>query len=121
MIDGLNRVNIGQCTRIDGSLYLEVQFAYKNSLFEINTSNSLNNKLAKMGEEILEERIIHSKSTGDYMDCLCRKQMNVGANVISRYTAIKDYDIKKSGANFKGVSTHISSIMLIINSAKTDS
>lgn len=37
MIDGLNRVNIGQCTRIDGSPYLEVQFAYKNSLFEINT------------------------------------------------------------------------------------
>lgn len=99
MIDGLNMVNIGQYTRIDGSPYLEVQFAYEHSLFEMNASDWLKNKLAKMGEEILEERIIHGKSTGDYMDCLCRKQMNDGANVISRYTVIKDYDIIKSGAN----------------------
>jgi hypothetical protein len=98
-IDVLNMINIGQYTRIDGSPYLEVQLAYEHSKYEMNASDWLKNKLAKMNEEILEERIIYGKSTGNYLDCLCKKQIN-GETVISRYTVLKDYDNKQAGANY---------------------
>lgn len=99
-IDLLNMTNIGQYTRIDGSPYLEVQLAYQHSNYEMNASDWLKNKLAKMGEEIIEERLIQGKSTGSYLDCLCKKQMNDGETVLSRYTVLKDYDVQKAGANY---------------------
>ncbi len=99
-IEDLNLTTIGQYIRTDNSPYLEIQFAYEYFPYEMNASDWLKNKLAKMGEEILEERVINGKSTGYYLDCLCRKQLSENTVYISRYTVLKDYDIKKTGANY---------------------
>lgn len=99
-IPELSLTNIGQYVRVDNTPYLEVQIAYEHCIYEMNASDWLQKKLAIMGEEILHERIISGKSTGNYLDCLAKKTMNDGETVISRFTVLKDYDKDIGGANF---------------------
>lgn len=99
IIHELSLLNIGQYIREDSSPYLEVQVAYEHYIYEMNASDWLKKKLHIMGEEIIQERIIKGKSTGDYIDVLCRKNIS-GTDIISRFTVLKDYDITKGGANY---------------------
>ncbi|WES97524.1 hypothetical protein P2W68_22260 [Chryseobacterium arthrosphaerae] len=98
-INELSLVNIGQYVRDDNSPYLEVQVAYEHYKYEMNASDWLKKKLAIMGEEIITERIIKGKSTGNYIDVLCKKNV-AGTNIISRYTVLKDYNNRIGGANY---------------------
>lgn len=98
-INELNLTNIGQYVRNNDSPYLEVQLAFENYEYEINPSDWLEKKLLLMGENILHRRIIRGKSTGNYIDVLCSKEIG-GIEIISRYTVLKDYDLNKGGANY---------------------
>ncbi len=98
-IEQLSLTNIGQYVRNDASPYLEVQLAFENYEFEMNASDWLKKKLYIMGETIINERIIKGKSTGNYIDVLCKKQIG-GVDIISRYTVLKDYNKKIGGANY---------------------
>lgn len=99
-IPELSLTNIGQYVRVDDTPYLEVQIAFEHCVFEMNASDWLYKKLAIMGEEIIHDRIIYGRSTGNYLDCLTKKKMNDGETVISRFTVLKDYDKDIGGANY---------------------
>ncbi|UKB85003.1 hypothetical protein LF887_05055 [Chryseobacterium sp. MEBOG06] len=98
-INELSITNIGQYVRDDNSPYLEVQVAYEHYEFEMNASDWIKKKLVMMGEEIIAERVIKGKSTGNYLDVLCKKNIS-GTNIISRFTVLKDYNNRKGGANY---------------------
>lgn len=99
-IPELSLTNIGQYVRLDNSPYLEVQIAFEHCVYEMNASDWLFKKLAIMGEEIIHDRIIYGRSTGNYLDCLTKKKMNDGETVISRFSVLKDYDKDIGGANY---------------------
>lgn len=98
-INDLSLTNIGQYVREKEGAYIEVQVAYEHYEFEMNASDWLKKKLAIMGEEIVAERIIKGKSTGNYIDVLCRRDIG-GNDIVSRYTVLKDYNTRKGGANY---------------------
>lgn len=93
--------NIGRYFPVDDSPYLEVWAAYEHCEWEMNASDWLFNRLARMGENILHQRIIvNPAGSGSFADVLSLKTLPSGDDVISRYTVQKDYNPKQAGGNY---------------------
>lgn len=95
-------INIGRyISNPESASYLEVWAAYEHCPWEMNASDWLLNRLALMGEKILNQRIIVNSSTsGNYADILTIKTHSSGDEVISRYTVQKDYNPQDAGGNY---------------------
>jgi len=99
-INDIGLTCIGQYVRIDESPYLEVQVAYEHFPYEMNASGWIIKKLYLLQENIIDYRAVNGKSTGKYLDALTYKKFPNGDDVISRVTVLKDFDMKRGGANY---------------------
>lgn len=93
---------IGEYLTQEGDFfYVEVFAEYLE--YDINASDWLMRKLAKLDEEILDKTLSKDKSTGIYLDVLTLKNTVSNDQFISRFTARKNFDYSKGGANYIGV------------------
>lgn len=92
--------NIGRYLTADDSTYLEVWAAYEHCSWEMNPSDWLLNRLALMGEKIINQRIIFKPDSGNLLDVLTIKTHTSGEDVVSRFTVHKDYNPKSGGGNY---------------------
>ena len=95
-----NTTVIGQYIRLDDGPYLEVLVLYEYYEHEMNVSDWAEKKLYKMGEQLVDHRIIEGKSTGNYLDVLTSRKLNEEETVISRITTTKDSVGNGNGANY---------------------
>lgn len=90
-------INIGRYVSNDTQPYMEVWAAYERCLWEMNPADWLFNKLALMGEKVLQQRLIDNPSgSGQFAGVLTLKTHSSGDEVVSRYTVQKDYNPEKA-------------------------
>jgi len=94
-----NATVIGHYIGVDGP-YLEVFVMYEYCEFEMNVSDWAEKKLIKMGELVVNHRLIEGRSTGTYLDALTSRKLNEEETVISRVTTLKDSVGNGNGANY---------------------
>ena len=91
-IRGIDSIKeIASYQRIDKSPYLEVQVIYQPLNHEIDPSEWLYDILKQSNEKIVEKRELKGE-TGVFLDALSSKEIANGETVISRATALKNYN-----------------------------
>ena len=91
---------IGHYIRVDTSPFLEVYVAYEYCNVEMNVSDWAQKKIYTMGESIINNRIIETKSSGTYIDALTYYKLNEQESFITRITTLKDSFGNGNGANY---------------------
>ena len=66
----------------------------------MNVSDWAEKKLYKMGEQLIDHRIIEGKTSGNYLDVLTSRKLNEEETIISRITTTKDSVGNGNGANY---------------------
>jgi hypothetical protein len=80
--------------------FLDVEIFYERLDFDINPSDWLLRKIAKLKETVIAENEVQDKSTGIYNDILTYKETAGADKFISRITVKKNFDMLLGGANY---------------------